>query len=148
MPANFTRRGQPNSLPSSGVRRMTYGPTLSGLNVVFSEVALSILAEIGVMVRLAFETVMWAVRPPYRFNLLVDAMEFIGVQSIFIVGLTGTFAYALEAVDGRQLPGKGPQSVRVDGRRIDIVEDTTIPPQEYQFISVRRELDVTAEFSN
>jgi hypothetical protein len=48
------------------------------------------------------------------------------VLDIRELGLTGTFSYALEAVDGRQLPGKGPQSVRVDGRRIDIVEDSEV----------------------
>jgi len=30
--------------------------------------------------------------------------------------------------------------------RVDLEEDTTIPKQDYRFISVRRELDVTAEF--
>lgn len=49
------------------------------------------LAEVGVMARLLYETFMWAIRPPYRFYLLIDALEFLGVQSIFIVGLTGTF---------------------------------------------------------
>ncbi|MCC7534783.1 MAG: ABC transporter permease [Deltaproteobacteria bacterium] len=40
---------------------------------------------------LAFSTLVWALRPPYRGRLLIAAMEFVGVQSIFIVGLTGTF---------------------------------------------------------
>ncbi|MCC6875113.1 MAG: ABC transporter permease [Sandaracinaceae bacterium] len=55
------------------------------------------------MARLMFETVMWAIRPPYRFYLLVDALDFIGVQSIFIVGLTGTFVgavFGLQLADG------------------------------------------------
>lgn len=66
-------------------------------------VPLGMLAEVGVMARLIFETVMWAVRPPYRFRLVVEALEFIGVQSIFIVGLTGTFVgavFGLQLVDG------------------------------------------------
>ncbi len=66
-------------------------------------VPMGALAEIGVMARLIFETVMWAVRPPYRFYLLVEALEFIGVQSIFIVGLTGVFVgavFGLQLVDG------------------------------------------------
>ena len=61
------------------------------------------LAEIGIMARLAYETFMWAIRPPYRFRLLVDAFEFLGVQSIFIVGLTGTFVggvFSLQLVSG------------------------------------------------
>ena len=32
------------------------------------------------------------VRPPFRFAQLLNAMEFIGVQSVFIVMLTGTFS--------------------------------------------------------
>src|SRR5690606_9678018 len=32
------------------------------------------------------------VRPPYRLTQLFAAMEFIGVQSIFIVALTGVFS--------------------------------------------------------
>jgi phospholipid/cholesterol/gamma-HCH transport system permease protein len=32
------------------------------------------------------------VRPPYRIGQLFAAMEFVGVQSIFIVALTGTFS--------------------------------------------------------
>lgn len=65
-------------------------------------VPLGLLAELGVMARLMFETVMWGVRPPYRFYLVVEAFEFIGVQSIFIVGLTGTFVgavFGLQIVD-------------------------------------------------
>ena len=64
---------------------------------------LALFAEIGVFARLLFETVMWGVRPPYRFYLFLDALEFIGVQSIFIVGLTGTFVgavFGLQLVDG------------------------------------------------
>jgi len=30
--------------------------------------------------------------------------------------------------------------------RVDIEEDTAMPKQDYRFISVRRDLDVTAEF--
>ncbi|AKF05810.1 MlaE family ABC transporter permease [Sandaracinus amylolyticus] len=65
-------------------------------------IPIALLAEIGTMARLAYETLRWMVRPPYRARQLVDAMEFIGVQSIFIVGLTGTFVgavFGLQLVD-------------------------------------------------
>jgi len=61
------------------------------------------LAEVGIMARLIYETFMWAIRPPYRFRLLIEALEFLGVQSIFIVGLTGTFVggvFSLQLVNG------------------------------------------------
>lgn len=63
-------------------------------------VPIAFFAEIGTMARLSYETVRWMVRPPYRFRQLVDAMEFVGVQSLFIVGLTGIF---VGAVFGLQL---------------------------------------------
>jgi phospholipid/cholesterol/gamma-HCH transport system permease protein len=65
-------------------------------------IPLGFLAEIGTMTRLGYETLRWMVRPPYRFRQLVEAMEFIGVQSLFIVGLTGTFVgavFGLQLVD-------------------------------------------------
>jgi len=61
------------------------------------------LAEVGIMARLIYETFMWAIRAPYRFRLLIEALEFLGVQSIFIVGLTGTFVggvFSLQLVNG------------------------------------------------
>jgi phospholipid/cholesterol/gamma-HCH transport system permease protein len=58
-------------------------------------VPIGALAEIGVMARLLYETVRWGIRPPYRWRQVIDAMEFIGVQSIFIVGLTGVFVGAV-----------------------------------------------------
>ena len=33
----------------------------------------------------------WLIRPPYRWRVLVEAMDFIGVQSILIVTMVGTF---------------------------------------------------------
>jgi len=50
------------------------------------------LDNIGNMLTLTAQTFFWAVRPPYRLSQLLGAMEFIGVQSIFIVGLTGVFS--------------------------------------------------------
>ena len=50
------------------------------------------LDNIGKIVGLTGRTVLWLVRPPFRFGRVLDAMDFIGVQSIFIVALTGTFS--------------------------------------------------------
>ena len=50
------------------------------------------LAGIGTTVSLTIETLAWLVRPPFRFGQILAAMEFIGVESIFIVALTGTFS--------------------------------------------------------
>ena len=50
------------------------------------------LAHVGVTVLLTGKTLAWALRPPWRWAQLLAAMDFIGVQSVFIVGLTGTFS--------------------------------------------------------
>ncbi len=62
-----------------------------------------LLAEIGALARLLSESARWSVRRPFRAGLVVDAMEFIGVQSMFIVMLTGTFVgmvFGIQLVDG------------------------------------------------
>ena len=43
------------------------------------------------MTILAFSMMGWALRPPYRFRLLLLQCEFVGVGSLFIVLLTGVF---------------------------------------------------------
>lgn len=50
------------------------------------------LENIGHVVSLTGKTLIWMVRPPYRIGQMLAAMDFIGVQSIFIVALTGTFS--------------------------------------------------------
>ncbi len=50
------------------------------------------LDTIGSLIQLTWQTIFWLVRPPYRVGQVLAAMEFVGVQSIFIVALTGTFS--------------------------------------------------------
>ena len=50
------------------------------------------LDNVGNIITLTFETLLWLFRPPFRIGQFLAAMEFMGVQSIFIVGLTGTFS--------------------------------------------------------
>ncbi len=53
---------------------------------------LRFLENVGLLVSLTGQTLFWLVRPPYRPLQALAAMEFLGVQSIFIVALTGTFS--------------------------------------------------------
>lgn len=66
---------------------------------------------IGSFVMLTLETLIWIVRPPYRPSQLFAAMDFIGVQSVFIVSLTGVFSgmvLALQTVQSlRQFSAEG-----------------------------------------
>jgi len=47
---------------------------------------------------LLWEALFWLFRPPYRFMLFFQAMEFVGVGSLFIVTLTGLFTGMVFAV--------------------------------------------------
>jgi phospholipid/cholesterol/gamma-HCH transport system permease protein len=48
--------------------------------------------DFGRMILFAGEILAWSVRPPFRLDLVLIQMAFIGVGSAFIVGVTGTFA--------------------------------------------------------
>ncbi len=63
-------------------------------NVLLSvfEPVLDALSNVGSVVELTVKTVAWLFRRPFRAAQVLAAMDFIGVQSIFIVGLTGTFS--------------------------------------------------------
>lgn len=50
------------------------------------------LDSFGTTISLTFETLAWLFRPPFRVQPLLQAMEFIGVGSVFIIVLTGTFS--------------------------------------------------------
>lgn len=79
---------------------------------------ISFLTEIGVLARLLWQTFRWAILPPYRPRILIDSMEFVGVQSIFIVGLTGYFVgavFGLQLVDGFRRFGAENQTGSVIG---------------------------------
>jgi phospholipid/cholesterol/gamma-HCH transport system permease protein len=52
----------------------------------------SLFEMVGSVLALTGETLVWLIRPPYRISQLLLAMEFIGVQSVFIVALTGVFS--------------------------------------------------------
>jgi len=74
--------------------------------------------ELGTLVKLFGESVAWLFRPPFRARLFFDAAEFIGVGSIFIVGLTGFFTGAvlgLQLVDGFRQFGAQNQTGAVVG---------------------------------
>jgi phospholipid/cholesterol/gamma-HCH transport system permease protein len=53
---------------------------------------LAFLEGLGQLVELTWLTLVWLIRPPFRFRQLLNAMEFTGVQSVFIVSLTGIFS--------------------------------------------------------
>jgi phospholipid/cholesterol/gamma-HCH transport system permease protein len=56
------------------------------------EVPLAVLDDVGQTVLLTVQAVAWLFRPPFRGAQVIRAMEFIGVQSIFLISLTGMFS--------------------------------------------------------
>jgi len=50
------------------------------------------LDSLGRLLMLTGQTLVWLIRPPYRIGQLMLAMDFLGVQSMFIVALTGVFS--------------------------------------------------------
>jgi phospholipid/cholesterol/gamma-HCH transport system permease protein len=69
------------------------------------------LDGLGRFVMLTGQTLLWLVRPPFRLGQLFNAMDFIGVQSIFIILLTGIFSgmvFSLQTVNSlRQFGAEG-----------------------------------------
>ncbi|MBN2497534.1 MAG: ABC transporter permease [Deltaproteobacteria bacterium] len=56
---------------------------------------LGLLRELGEFVMLSLEVLIYCFRPPYRIGLIVQQMDFVGVGSLFIVILSGSFTGAV-----------------------------------------------------
>ena len=52
----------------------------------------NVLDGVGTTVHLTLQTVLWSFRRPFRLGQVMSMMEFIGVQSLFIISLTGAFS--------------------------------------------------------
>lgn len=55
------------------------------------------LHDLGKFVLFIWESLRWLGRKPYRFRLIIDEMQFIGNESLFIVSLTALFTGAVFA---------------------------------------------------
>lgn len=76
--------------PKSLLRRL-FGPVVG------------FIEELGSLADMGGRALVWAVRPPYRVGLAVQQMEFVGVESLFLVGLVGLFTgmvFAVQTVYG------------------------------------------------
>jgi len=68
------------------------GQKQRGVVTSLAEPVVRIIGGISSFLTLTLRTVTWTIRPPYRIGELLKALDFIGVQSIFIVSLTGIFS--------------------------------------------------------
>lgn len=73
---------------------------MRGMIEAIGQWVLNAIDGVGRASLLVFETLVWTIRPPYRVRLLFQAMEFVGVGSLFIVLLTGVFTGAVFALQG------------------------------------------------
>lgn len=63
---------------------------------------LGALDEFGKYCSLCFQAIWWSIRPPWRFHLIAKQMEFVGVRSLSIIMISGTFTgmvFALQSGD-------------------------------------------------
>lgn len=71
--------------------------------VVIGNLAIRGLTELGLVAQFFATLVALALRPPYRITLILQQAEFVGVGSLFIIILTGTFTgavFTLQTVNG------------------------------------------------
>src|SRR4051812_15576123 len=61
-------------------------------------VLLSLIEQLGAHLLLLFNVVRWAILPPYRVGVLLEAMVFVGVESLPIVLLISLFVGAVFAL--------------------------------------------------
>ena len=66
------------------------------------QVPISFLQILGEMLLLLFQAFLWGIRPPYRWSLLIQQMEYIGVGSLSIICLVAVFTggvFGLQSVE-------------------------------------------------
>lgn len=66
----------------------------------FGRAVLENVEEMGRILILFLSVLMWLLRPPLKLRLVFKQMEFVGVKSIFVVVLTGTFTGMVMALQG------------------------------------------------
>jgi len=66
----------------------------------FGRAVLENIEEMGKILILFLSVLAWMVRPPLKLRLIFKQMEFVGVKSIFVVVLTGTFTGMVMALQG------------------------------------------------
>jgi phospholipid/cholesterol/gamma-HCH transport system permease protein len=68
------------------------GATLKKVLAEALSPVVTVLDGLGTTVHLTLQTVIWALRPPFRLGQVISMMDFVGVQSLFIITLTGAFS--------------------------------------------------------
>jgi phospholipid/cholesterol/gamma-HCH transport system permease protein len=69
----------------------------AGLRALFAP-AIEAVEELGTLAQLGFRAALWTFRRPFRLGAVITQLEFVGVQSLFLVGLVGLFTGMVFAV--------------------------------------------------
>jgi phospholipid/cholesterol/gamma-HCH transport system permease protein len=76
--------------PTAGEAPKQSGAVVEGVENV-GRILIGTVSDLGGLSVLAWQIVRWAARRPFRLTNLFAQLDFVGVGSVFIVGLTGTF---------------------------------------------------------
>ncbi len=69
---------------------------------------IAVVEECGRIMLLLFSAIAWMFRPPFRFRVILKQMEFVGVNSVTVVLITGAFTgmvFALQSYHGFRMFG-------------------------------------------
>src|SRR5678815_4598330 len=94
---------------------------------------LGVFQTVGGLVSLAVSVAVWTVRPPFRLQNLFAQFDFVGVGSIVLVALTGTFSgmvFATQSWSAFELFGA---SSRVT-EQVDALETMAVNPVQYLLV--------------
>ncbi len=92
----MTEGGPPSDGPVGAITSAAFEAREVVTQVGFG--AIRLIEDIGGIATLGFQTLAWTFRPPFRLGLLFEQLDFIGVGSIFVVGITGLFTGMVFAV--------------------------------------------------
>jgi phospholipid/cholesterol/gamma-HCH transport system permease protein len=76
--------------PTAGGALRDSGAVVEGVERI-GRILIGTVADLGGMTALAWQILRWSVRRPFRLVNLFSQLDFVGVGSVFIVALTGTF---------------------------------------------------------
>ncbi len=81
-----------SELPYQGMMKWFSQCCLNGL--------ISFLEDIGRALILLLLATYWSLRPPIRLRQLLDQLDFVGAQSVLLIGLTGAFTGMVSVLQG------------------------------------------------
>jgi phospholipid/cholesterol/gamma-HCH transport system permease protein len=83
--------------PAEGTGSVAVNPWTAGVELIGQRV-IDFITQLGGLVEMVVLSAYGLFRPPYRVDVYFEQLEFVGVGSIFVVGLTGLFTGMVFAV--------------------------------------------------